>query len=51
VIVTLNGLAPVPGVVRWCEGDSYGITFNRAIALPALVAWLHTQQERARAPG
>jgi hypothetical protein len=51
VTVTLNGLAPVAGVVRWCEDKSYGITFNRALALPALVGWLHGQQQRARAAG
>ncbi|HEX6218499.1 MAG TPA: PilZ domain-containing protein [Sphingomicrobium sp.] len=45
VVVTLPGLAPMPGVVRWKEAGSYGITFNRLLALPALVAWLQDQRD------
>jgi hypothetical protein len=52
-IVTVSGLAPIHGVVRWRDGDTYGITFNRALALPVLVAWLQDQQrqEQQRAVG
>ena len=57
-IVTVTGLAPIPAVVRWRDGDTYGITFNRALGLPVLVAWLQNQQqqqqqqqERKRAAG
>jgi hypothetical protein len=46
VIVTLNGLPPQPGLIRWREETSYGITFNRVIALSDLVAWLQEQRER-----
>jgi hypothetical protein len=49
VIVTLTGLSPAPGTVRWKEDESYGITFNRPLPLPTLVAWLQEQQERDRA--
>jgi hypothetical protein len=49
VIVALNGLSPQPGRVRWKEGESYGVTFNRVIALSDLVAWLQEQRERPRA--
>ena len=49
VIVTLTGIAPAPGTVRWKEDDSYGITFNRPLPLPILVAWLREQQDRERA--
>lgn len=51
VVVTLPGLAPHAGVVRWRESSSYGITFNKVIALPLLVGWLHQQRERLRAAG
>jgi PilZ domain len=46
VTVTLPGLSPEQGVVRWNDGESCGITFNRVLALPQLVAWLGEQQER-----
>lgn len=49
VVVTLPGLAPQPGVVRWRDGRCYGITFNRVVPLPELVAWLHDQREKLRA--
>jgi hypothetical protein len=51
VIVTLMGLAPAPGTIRWKEEGAYGITFNRIIPLPALVAWLQEQREQLRAAG
>lgn len=53
VTVTLTGLSPAAATVRWKEGESYGITFNRALPLPSLVGWLQEQQsrERARAAG
>ncbi|HEU5285965.1 MAG TPA: PilZ domain-containing protein [Sphingomicrobium sp.] len=49
VMVTLAGLAPVAGVVRWSESGCYGVTFNRVLPLPLLVDWLHEQRERGRA--
>jgi hypothetical protein len=48
VIVTINGLSPIPAVVRWKDADAYGITFNRAVGLPVLVAWLQEEQGRGR---
>lgn len=44
VVVTLPGLTPAAGVVRWRHGDSYGIGFNRAFPLAELVHWLQDQQ-------
>jgi hypothetical protein len=44
VVVTLPGLTPVAGVVKWTSNGSCGIAFNRALALPELVAWLKDQQ-------
>ena len=53
VVVSLNGLAPVPGTVRWCADGAYGIGFNRALIVSMLVGWLQDQQreERRRAAG
>ena len=51
VTVTLPGLSPEQGVVRWNDGEACGITFNRVLALPQLVAWVGEQQERLRAVG
>ena len=45
VVVTLPGLSPVQGVVRWKEAGSYGITFNRLLALSDVVGWLQDQRE------
>jgi hypothetical protein len=46
VMVTLPGLEPQAGVVCWKDGDAYGITFNRVVALPLLVGWIHEQRDR-----
>ena len=51
VTVTLPGLPPEQGVVRWNEAGACGITFNRVLALSQLVAWVGDQQERQRAAG
>lgn len=48
-VVTLPGLAPQAGMVRWNEEDCFGITFNKVLPLPLLVAWLQDQQARLRA--
>ena len=53
VVVTLPGLAPVAGVVKWTDGDQYGIGFNRAFPVNELMRFLRDQQqdERRRATG
>lgn len=51
VIVTLTGLEPQSGVVRWSHAGTYGITFNRLLSLPLLVSWIHEQRDRMRAAG
>lgn len=48
VVVTLPGLSPMPGVVRWKDSGCYGITYNRLLALPVLVAWLQDQRTLLR---
>lgn len=45
VVVTLLGLSPIPGVVRWSADGAYGIGFNRVLPLPDLMGWLQSQQE------
>jgi hypothetical protein len=49
VIVSLPGLEPQPCVARWSEAGFTGITFNRLLALPLLVAWLEDQRSVMRA--
>jgi len=51
VIITLPGLPPVAGTVRWFDDGCYGLTFNKVLPLPLLVGWLHEQRERLRAAG
>jgi len=51
VVITLTGIAPQPGLVRWVEGDLMGITFNRMLALATLVEWLRDQRDTIRTAG
>jgi hypothetical protein len=51
VVVSLAGLEPLPGVVRWQDRGSFGITYNKIMPLPVLVAWIQGQRERIRAVG
>jgi hypothetical protein len=51
IMVTLPGLPPVAGIVRWYDEGCYGLTFNKVLPLPLLVGWLHEQRERLRATG
>jgi hypothetical protein len=48
VVVTLPGLTPAAGVVKWRDGEAYGIAFNRALVLSELVHWLKEQQQDQR---
>ena len=45
VVVTLPGLTPAPGVVKWNHEGAYGIAFNRALVLSELVQWLKDKQQ------
>jgi hypothetical protein len=51
VTLSLFGLQPCTGSVRWRDGDCYGITFDRLLPLPALVSWLQDERARLRAAG
>jgi hypothetical protein len=44
VVVTLPGLTPLQGIVRWREGAFHGVSFNGLLALSELVEWLHAQR-------
>ena len=46
VVVTLTGLSPIPGVVRWHHDGAYGINFNRILELSRLVDWIRQQQDQ-----
>jgi hypothetical protein len=43
-VVTLPGLTPAAGVVKWSAAGAHGIAFNRALVLSDLVEWLKEQQ-------
>lgn len=45
VVVTLPGMRPAAGVVKWAEDDQYGIGFNRAFLVNELMVFLREQQE------
>lgn len=47
VTVSLSGLPPQCGVVRWQECNRHGVAFNTALGLPVLVQWLQGMRERA----
>jgi hypothetical protein len=49
VIVSLPGLPPCPGAICWADSGTYGVKFNRVIALPELVGWLQGERRRLRA--
>ena len=51
VVVTLTGIKPKPGVVRWVDGNHMGVTFNRMLALPTLVEWLRDQRGSTSSEG
>ena len=45
VVVSIGGLAPEPAVVRWRNGDCYGIGFNRLLSVNTLSEWLRQYRE------
>ena len=44
VIVRIEGLPPEPAVVRWRDGDCYGLGFNRLLSVTSLAAWLQDRR-------
>ena len=53
VVVSLAGLPPAGGVVKWRDEDNYGIGFNRVFPVGELMAFLQERKngERKRAAG
>jgi hypothetical protein len=43
-VVTLPGLHAAAGVIKWRDGDYYGIGFNRVYPVHELMAFLKEQQ-------
>jgi hypothetical protein len=48
VIVSLAGLGPLAAMVKWNEGDCYGIRFNTVLAVNELMKFLQQQQRFAQ---
>jgi hypothetical protein len=48
VLLSLPGLPPIAGVVRWVGGTEVGVSFNECIAFETLARWIHGH--RAKAP-
>ena len=44
VVVTMPGLPPAAGVVKWREDDVYGIGFNRVFPVSELMRFVQEQQ-------
>jgi hypothetical protein len=40
IMVALDGLRPLPGIVRWSSETACGIAFNQLIPFGELIAWL-----------
>jgi hypothetical protein len=40
IMVALDGLRPLPGIVRWSSETGCGIAFNQLIPFGELIAWL-----------
>jgi hypothetical protein len=51
VVVAINGLAPAAGVVKWRDGKSYGVGFNRVFPVCELMCFLQGQQQELRRAG
>ncbi|HWJ59866.1 MAG TPA: PilZ domain-containing protein [Sphingomicrobium sp.] len=48
VVVTLAGLHAAAGVVKWRDGETFGIGFNRVYPVHELMTFLQTQQQEER---
>jgi hypothetical protein len=48
VVVSLDGLPPTRGVVKWCDADGYGIGFDRVLPIGEIMSFLQDKQAAAR---
>lgn len=49
VVLSLPGLPPLAGVVRWASGTDAGISFNECISFDPLARWIHAARSGASA--
>lgn len=45
VVLAMEGFRSLHGVLRWCDGEVAGVTFNTVIPWPQLVRWLKERRE------
>ncbi len=45
VVLSMEGFHSLHGAVRWCNGESAGVTFNAVVPWPQLVRWLKERRE------
>ena len=45
VVLSMEGFHSLHGVLRWCDGEMAGVTFNSVIPWPQLVRWLKERRE------
>lgn len=48
VIISTPGLSPTAGVVKWRDGEFYGIGFNRVFPVDELMGFLQGQEQQQR---
>jgi hypothetical protein len=46
VVLSLPGLPPVAGVVRWVGGNDLGVSFNEHIAFDLLARWIEARRDK-----
>lgn len=49
VVISMIGMPPQPGTVRWHEAGFLGVSFNRLIRLADLVEWIRQQRSACHA--
>ena len=45
IVLSMEGFHSLHGVLRWCDGEAAGVTFNAVIPWPQLVRWLKERRE------
>lgn len=45
-VITIEGMEPVNGIVRWSRGGMTGLSFIKPIAFDELIRWLEAQGEQ-----
>lgn len=45
IVLSMEGFHSLHGVLRWCDGDFAGLTFNAVIPWPQLVRWLKDRRD------